>query len=193
MSNEHEAPDDSRTSRTRWSILQSFNLLVLQQPYARFGVSDVAYGAQVGRSTFYEHFSDKDEVLREAVSFVLAPFADAVTSAGNEASVIPMLHHLDSQRIRTLAMLSGKVRETIDAALADLIKERLVRIGSSEALIPRSLLARQIAHMQLGLLHGWLEPPARPCPAERLARALLGTTRATVRAASGVTARSLVS
>lgn len=57
-----EAPD-RRVRRTRDALHRALIELMMDGPYDRITVSDVIARADVGRSTFYAHYRDKDELL----------------------------------------------------------------------------------------------------------------------------------
>ena len=57
-----EAPD-RRVRRTRDALHRALIELMMQRAYDRITVSDVIARADVGRSTFYAHYRDKDELL----------------------------------------------------------------------------------------------------------------------------------
>jgi AcrR family transcriptional regulator len=56
-------PIDRRVERTRRSLLNALNELILEKGYEKVTVQDVIDRANVGRSTFYAHFEDKDQLL----------------------------------------------------------------------------------------------------------------------------------
>ena len=52
---------DRRIQRTRSALLQAFVSLLLEpRRYDQIKVGDIVERANVGRSTFYEHFRNKD-------------------------------------------------------------------------------------------------------------------------------------
>lgn len=55
---------DRRTQRTRRALHQALIELILDRDYDTITVADIADAADVGRSTFYAHFVDKDDLLR---------------------------------------------------------------------------------------------------------------------------------
>ena len=57
---------DRRVRRTRRTLTEAFVALVLEQGYERLTVQDILDRADVGRSTFYAHFRDKESLLRPA-------------------------------------------------------------------------------------------------------------------------------
>ncbi|WP_459545103.1 TetR/AcrR family transcriptional regulator [Nocardia sp. X0981] len=54
---------DRRVRRTRNALHRALIELMLQRPYERITVADVITRADIGRSTFYAHFRDKDDLL----------------------------------------------------------------------------------------------------------------------------------
>src|SRR5205807_7538962 len=58
-----EKKDDRRRSRTRRSLSQALIELILEKHYDEITVQDVIDRADVGRSTFYAHYRDKEDLL----------------------------------------------------------------------------------------------------------------------------------
>jgi len=74
-------PTDRRVRRTRESLRGALLSLIQEKGYDRISVQDILDRADVGRSTFYAHYRDKDDLF-------LAGFADiraALTAARNAA------------------------------------------------------------------------------------------------------------
>ena len=57
------ATTDRRVRRTRTLLVQALVSLILERGYARITVQDILDRADVGRSTFYAHFRDKEALL----------------------------------------------------------------------------------------------------------------------------------
>ncbi|WP_109523010.1 MULTISPECIES: TetR/AcrR family transcriptional regulator [Nocardia] len=55
--------NDRRVRRTRNALHQALIELMIERGYERISVSDILDRADVGRSTFYAHFRDKDDLL----------------------------------------------------------------------------------------------------------------------------------
>jgi AcrR family transcriptional regulator len=58
-----EIKTDRRVSRTRRLMLDALMALIEERGYENITVQDILDRADVGRSTFYAHFRDKDELL----------------------------------------------------------------------------------------------------------------------------------
>lgn len=54
---------DRRVRKTRQSLREALLQLLLEKPYDQITVQEILDKADVGRSTFYAHFKDKDDLL----------------------------------------------------------------------------------------------------------------------------------
>ncbi len=52
-------------NRTRKAIVESFNALIAEKPFAKITVDDICKGAEIGRSTFYRYFKDRYDVMND--------------------------------------------------------------------------------------------------------------------------------
>ena len=170
---------DRRVARTRQAIRTAFNSLILARGYDAFTAADIAEAADVGRSTFYEHFQGKDEVLAATLVPVLEPLAEACFGAGADPRLEATIAHFWDNRRMAKAMMSGGAHGVMAASLAALIAARLPEGGA----IPPALLAAQIAHGQLALLGEWLTGRHGGSAGE-----IAGAISATSRAMAAVTA-----
>src|SRR5438876_1337529 len=55
---------DRRTARTREMLYSALIALILRKGYDGISVQDIIDEANVGRSTFYDHYTGKEELLR---------------------------------------------------------------------------------------------------------------------------------
>jgi AcrR family transcriptional regulator len=63
MSMKTANPDDRRVLRTRRMLREALIELIIERGWEEVSVQDVCDRADVGRSTFYTHFADKEELL----------------------------------------------------------------------------------------------------------------------------------
>jgi AcrR family transcriptional regulator len=179
---------DRRVERTRGSLLDAFAGLILSRTYERIAVGDIVDRANVGRSTFYEHFESKDDLLRTSIAGPLAVLADAAAGAAPERMEM-LVAHFGENREMTRRLLGGAGRHVVSKVLAELLEARLRaarRPESSKPLLPLPFVARSIAGGQLAILETWLED-VRACSNSAVARALSASSRA---AASALLGRS---
>ena len=55
---------DRRIAKSRKAIFAAFDALIVKTDYAKISVQNIIDEADIGRSTFYEHFETKDDLLR---------------------------------------------------------------------------------------------------------------------------------
>jgi AcrR family transcriptional regulator len=161
---DHEV--DPRARRTRDAILGAFTALALNRRYDAIRTADLIAAAGVGRSTFYEHFRGKDEVLVAAVEPILHTLASAALGRASKAQVRAMLDHVWEQRAVARMLFEGRTGDRLQRRLAALIMARLEARG--EVVIT----TRGVAAAQLTMLHLWLSG-AVSCPVRALAEQLL--------------------
>ncbi|HEY3815197.1 MAG TPA: helix-turn-helix domain-containing protein [Caulobacteraceae bacterium] len=174
------APADRRVARTRTALRNAFNSLFFERGYDGFGVADIAAKADVGRSTFYEHYADKRALLNETVAPLLAPLAEAGVADAVDPKLAWVVEHFWENRRRAQAMLGSGAWTAMTRLLATMIETRLTRRARprrNHPGLPAPLAASLLARAQMGLIEAWLAGHKR-CSAEVLAKALHATTRA---------------
>lgn len=160
----HHAPTDphaagERPARTRGWIIAAFNRLVLGRGYDALRVGEVSRTAGVGRSTFYEHFRDKDELLRASLAPILRPLADAAIGKGDVERVRFVLDHIAENAPRALAMLDGPTRSHFERALADMILERHAGASENAPAPLHRMDALRLAGGHVAMILAWLRAP----------------------------------
>jgi AcrR family transcriptional regulator len=147
---------DRRQERTRTALLAAFRHLVLEHGYEALTIGAVTACANVGRSTFYEHYRTKDDLLRASIKGPFVRLADLVNNPADTGPLRNQLQHFrDNQQVARV-LLGWPTRPVLASALAQLIAERLHALPKSQPLIPIELIARQIADAQLALLDSWI-------------------------------------
>ncbi len=150
---------DRRVQRTQAALRLAFNQLILSRGYDAISAADIAAHADVGRSTFYEHFGSKDAILAQSLGAVLGPLADACVRSDVDPGVTPVIEHFWANRKLARALMGGRARAIMTTMLAQLIEERLAAAPRSPThgpSLPLPLAAAQLAHGALGLIEAWL-------------------------------------
>jgi AcrR family transcriptional regulator len=154
---------DRRVRRTRRALIEAFNTLVLSRRYEDIRVEDITEAADVGRSTFYEHYAGRDDLHLEAIAHPLSILADAAAGAGDAERLTWLMEHFWENRERGRAIFNGPMAGPIARLLSEQIEERLAD-RAPEAGLPLRLAATQMADDHLGLVRAWIagEAPAKP-------------------------------
>ena len=157
---------DRRSERTRRSLEDALVALFLEKRYTDISVQDILDRANVGRSTFYEHYWDKDDLLgSELERMVDLLSGHTFTAAPTVPALIPALalfRHVQDQQHLYQALLRGRGLEicvqTLQLKLSILVEERLCNLFSGytqdEQLIAAT--ASCVAGAFMALLQWWL-------------------------------------
>src|SRR5256885_10572194 len=104
---------DSRSERTRATLVGAFVTLMFRDGFENISVQGIAAEAGTARSTFYEHFSGKDDVLRASMAHLLVPLAECVTGEDQPPEVRLVLAHMWENRRLADAVFTGAPRKII--------------------------------------------------------------------------------
>ncbi len=179
MTAKQPARPDRRTARTKRALHEALMQLMLERGFEAISVSNITDRANVGRSTFYAHYADKEDLLQESLrglrehlqSGVLAP-PDARSSHPALTFAAPMFHHVAEVRdmFRALAGdAGGVVREHLRQTLVDLVREQLLVAPPPNRADP-GLAAEFIVGAFLAVCVWWVNQPT-PLPPEEAERA----------------------
>lgn len=158
---------DRRTQRTRKAISDAFVGLIFTRRYSAIRTADIIEAADVGRSTFYEHFRNKDDVLVAVMEPLFIPLADAAAGRGGVGAVRFMLEHVWGQRAGARLLFEPPMAAKLQRKLAAMIEARLPEAATGSA--PPALVAMGAAAAMLAMLRMWLTGEAA-CSSEVLAR-----------------------
>lgn len=179
----HSSPQkmDPRRQRTRDELLAAFFTLVLSRRYHEIRVADVLAASDTGRSTFYEHFRNKDELLSAALHGPFSILAGIVSGESGDARVSGILQHFWENRALARSLFQGVALRVVRKTLIASIEARLDREYRSRLRIPPRLAAHALADGMFSPIIAWLSGEAA-CTAGDLATALQLSTAAMLRA-----------
>jgi Transcriptional regulator len=170
---------DPRKQRTRDELLAAFFKLVLSRRYHEIRIADILSESGVGRSTFYEHFAGKDELLSASIE---GPFSILAGMVGEESSAKHMeelLLHFWKNRTLARELFQGAAHRALRRKLIGCIENRLEGCAKIKLSIPRRLVAISLADGMFSPIVAWLLGEA-PCDASDLAVALHRSTAASI-------------
>ena len=164
---------DRRVQRTRRLLHQALMSLILEKKYESITVQEILDRADVGRSTFYVHFQDKDQLLFNGFqylqSFLEAARVDTGTAPRNRYERIigfslPMFEHAQEYRRVNRALLGSTaeavVRRRIHSVLTGIVSRELkLELQSrKDVSIPVSpeLVTHFLVSAHISVLSWWL-------------------------------------
>lgn len=143
---------DRRIRRTRLAIFDAFRALVLSRKYDEIRIADLIETADVGRSTFYEHFKSKDDVLLTSIEPLFAALAQIPAGDAAADKVRFVLDHFWEQRRFARIVFRDALYDKLARKLADMIEIRVTVEDAAE----RRLKAVAHASLILGVIRAWL-------------------------------------
>jgi AcrR family transcriptional regulator len=150
---------DRRARKTRAALTSAFVELVLSRGYEAVTIGEISDKANVGRSTFYSHYTSKKDLLEESLQRPSSGLAACVGGDATPQGLIPLLDHFSEQRAVNRIFFEPPVRTVWVRALAALIEPRLPRAARGSGMrpmIPPALIALLVAEMQIALITHWL-------------------------------------
>ena len=179
---------DRRVQKTRGLLHGALASLIHEKSYDAIVVKEILGRANVGRSTFYTHFRDKDELLDSGIRDILRASESSLQarSTGPADRILrfslPLFEHIERQRGAGDAPVDVQrhavVHEHVERVLVELIADDLRRVGQRERAsgerVPCDLLAQHIASTFVLVLNWWVESggPLGATKADELFRAL---------------------
>ena len=167
---------DARVRRTRDALGDALIELMQEKPFDTITVQDVLDRAHVSRSTFYTHYSDKDDLLMSDAEEFFEALSMALSARGDQSDrVFPVkefFEHLsDVQPFYKALVKSGKFQENMELArghFARGIERRLSELPRARSIPAHELPVIAFTHAGalLSLLTWWLDRGMREPPAQ---------------------------
>jgi AcrR family transcriptional regulator len=163
---------DPRIARTRQSLQAALFDLARERDLDEISIADIAERAGVNRSSFYQHYSDKDTLLADAIDAVVEE-AGAELPVLSEISpqppviLVEYLRHVE-ENAAVYARVFGEHGSPIALARLQARIQTIVidAVASSHADtfgdIPSDVLAAGLSGSVLGVLGVWLSRDPRP-------------------------------
>jgi AcrR family transcriptional regulator len=174
MSQKASAPKrkmDRRVWRTRDALGDALVDLMHEKPFSAIRVQHVLDRAKVGRSTFYTHYRDKDDLFLSDVEDFFEGMANLLSRRGEDSNRIAPVreffaHVAEWKEFHAALVASGKVRDVMELGhgyFARAIEQRLSEVQPLRISF-RTAMAHALAGALLSLLSWWIDRgmPASP-------------------------------
>ena len=166
--------DDRRSRRTRQLLGAALAELMLEKQFESITVQDILDRADVGRSTFYAHYTDKESLLISQIEQVIREMEEyAARSGSTHPGLMPSLElfrHVKEERRLMQAFVWGRGAEILtqdfQGQVSKIIEQNIrSMIGDVVASsVPLPVVAKFVASTFLMLLRWWFDEDMQHTP-----------------------------
>lgn len=163
---------DRRVIRTREALQRALMTLIAERSYDDISVDDICRVAKVARSTFYTHYTGKDDLKRAGLETVATSFVShGGSGSGGLAFSLPMFRHAQDHIHHYRAMKDnhgaavalGTIRQMVTSQLRKELRTSSLPAGE------REFATEYLAGAFMAVLAWWLEE-GLPSPSEEMDR-----------------------
>jgi AcrR family transcriptional regulator len=171
---------DRRVTRSRTMLHKALMSLILKKDYEAISVQDICDAANIGRSTFYAHYTSKDHLKRAGLDQHLrrllihrpkdAPAALGANSGQRLGFSLAMFEHAAGHKDLLRALAGGRggaiALGTIRQIISDAVRGELAATANkhSAAAVPHDLIVQYVAGAYMAVLTWWLDGGAKLPP-----------------------------
>lgn len=168
---------DRRIQRTRQLLRKALFALIVERGYEAITVQDITERANLGRTTLYLHYRDKEELLQASLKTLIDELRQEVEPSGEtmcpyRRRSIRVFEHVAHQQHLYRALLreagSAGIGDLMRAYFADLYHRRIVEplsLGNTVS-AKGEMIAASAAGALFGLLSWWLAHDLSPSAEE---------------------------
>lgn len=173
---------DRRQQKTRAAIFGAFEHLLAQKQYNKITIRDIIDEANVGRTTFYEHFETKDALLSALCDnlfghvFSTDPGAESThdfpLSQGDSRTMIThILYHLKEDSRSIGRLLTGESSEIFLQFFRSYLNEMffpflISGLERKNERVPEDFLQNHICSAFLSMVRWWMAGGMKESPEE---------------------------
>lgn len=156
---------DRRVQKTQKLLSDALVSLILEKGYDAVSIADIIQRANVGRSTFYAHYENKEQLLL----FGHEHLRNLVVKEGVDAiDFLSFYRHLAEMHALALKLLSGgKSEEVVSRSLRDILQLGISRLPWERSPMLKLRIGATAAAL-VQLMTGWVHA-GMPHPPEQMA------------------------
>lgn len=164
---------DRRVIRTRRALRDALLTLVLENGYDGVTVEQITMRADLGRTTFYLHYRDKEDLLLESIRELIDDLVACIRVSEASPILLAFQHAADNADLYRIILRGEgayraveRLRKTIIGTIEVLFEEYIHALPAAEqnrikSALPLEVFTNYFAGSLLGMLTWWLEE-ARP-------------------------------
>ena len=182
-----QRPRDRRIQKTQKLLHEALGSLIREKPYDEIAVpydeiavKEILDRANVGRSTFYTHFKDKDELLAGGIHDLIQTVHSTELPASGETYErmirfsLPVFEHIHRHRqagatgmgTRGRAIIHEHLQKVLAGLIADDISDAFRGRRKTAGRIPSELLVQYVASTFVLVLNWWAETDSKLSPTQ---------------------------
>ena len=159
---------DRRVARTRSRLRQALVTLIAEKGYAAITVEDICEAADIGRSTFYAHFADKQDLTKRTIREHLRTMQSATIDRPAEPEAYgfafsrPMFEHAQAFHAVRRALIGDAgeaMHEEFRVWLTETVRREIVARDQTGT-VPVEFTVRFVVGAFLAVLSWWLDEEA---------------------------------
>jgi AcrR family transcriptional regulator len=192
--------NDRRIQRTRKLLQDTLIGLMQERGYDTITVQEIVDEANLGRTTFYLHYNNKDELFLSCHESILGEFEgalwahplsrDELLAPQPPSGLFAVFEHLKAAWGQLEPIFQSRDGELIlrhirDGSVREVETNLRTIFADVESAIPLEVLAAYLVGAKFALFQWWLEK-RRPYTTEQLAHAFHRLQRAAIRDAFGL-------
>jgi AcrR family transcriptional regulator len=177
---QEEKIKDRRIQKTKKLLHEALGFLIREKAYDEITVQEILDRANVGRSTFYMHFRDKDELLVSSIHEMLRSVSPSELPLSGKRyeriirfarPIFERIHHhrnthAPKMGTRGRAIIHEHLHKVLAGMIADDVRKELAhRKRTGE--IPADLLVQYLASTFILVLNWWVES-RHPLPPDEI-------------------------
>ncbi|MGC0249670.1 TetR/AcrR family transcriptional regulator [Pseudactinotalea sp. Z1748] len=165
---------DPRIARTRRSLRQALLGLARGRDFEEISVADIAESAGINRSTFYQHYADKSELLVDVLDAITSDLLTQVSADLEPEEAYQVLVRYMEHVRDNIALYRQIFSEAVAAGVPIRIRERLEGLlltraaGSELGGLPLPIAAASITGSAVAIIATWVRS-SEPGSAEQVA------------------------
>ena len=145
---------DRRVSRTRHALREALLSLMEEQDYNAITVEEITARADLGRTTFYLHYRDKEDLLLEELADLVHELTQQIARISisqwqeqklPQAPILMIFQHVAANEKMYRLILDGEGMLQVTERLCSIFEEAVIRLSQTEGDVQELLLNSKVS------------------------------------------------